>query len=61
MATKYQDNRSVKVTTPFGANALVFARMSSSEQVSQPFHCDIALLSESGDLDPDRILGKPLV
>jgi type VI secretion system secreted protein VgrG len=61
MATRYQDNRSVKVTTPFGPNALVFARMTSLEPVSQPFHCEISLLSESGDLDPDRILGKPLV
>ncbi|MDE2051228.1 MAG: type VI secretion system tip protein VgrG, partial [Gammaproteobacteria bacterium] len=60
MATKYQDNRSVKVTTPFGPNALVFARMSHVEQVSQPFHGEVALFSESGDLDPDRILGKPL-
>jgi type VI secretion system secreted protein VgrG len=60
MATKYQDNRSVKVTTPFGPNALVFARMTHLEQVSQPFHCEISLLSESGDLDPDKILGKPL-
>jgi type VI secretion system secreted protein VgrG len=60
MAIKYQDNRSVKVTSPFGPNALVFARMSHVEQVSQPFHCEVALLSESGDLDPDSILGKPL-
>jgi type VI secretion system secreted protein VgrG len=60
MATMYQDNRSVKVTTPFGPNALVFARMSHVEQVSQPFHCEISLLGESGDLDPDHILGKPL-
>jgi type VI secretion system secreted protein VgrG len=59
--TNYQANRSVKVMTPFGPNALVFARMTSLEQVSQPFHCDISLLSESGDLDPDRILGKPLI
>jgi type VI secretion system secreted protein VgrG len=58
---KYQDNRSVKVTTPFELNELVFARMTSIEQVSQPFHCEISLLSDSGDLDPDRILGKPLV
>ena len=61
MAATYQDNRSVKVTTPFGPNALVFARMSTVEQVSQPFHCEISLLSDSGDLDPDDILGKPLV
>ncbi len=60
MATKYQDNRSVKVTSPFGPNELVFARMGYREQVSQPFQCEVALLSESGDLDPDKILGKPL-
>ena len=61
MATKYQDNRSVKVTSPFGPNALVFARMTGTEHVSQPFQCEISLLSENGDLDADRILGKPLV
>ena len=60
MATKYQDNRSVKVTSPFGPNALIFARMSHVEQLSQPFQCEVTLLSESGDLDPDKILGKPL-
>ncbi len=51
----------MKVTSPFGPNALVFARMTSVERVSQPFHCELSLYSESGDLDPDRILGKPLV
>ncbi|HEX5462137.1 MAG TPA: type VI secretion system tip protein TssI/VgrG [Steroidobacteraceae bacterium] len=60
MASNYQDNRSVKVTNPFGPNELIFARMSYVEQMSQPFHCEVALLSESGDLDPDGILGKPL-
>lgn len=60
MASNYQDNRSVKVTSPFGPNDLVFARLSYVEQLSQPFHCEVALLSESGDLDPDEILGKPL-
>jgi type VI secretion system secreted protein VgrG len=60
MAPQYQDNRSVQVTTPFGPNALVFARMSHVEQLSQPFHCEISLLSDSGELDPDSILGQPL-
>ncbi len=61
MTTKYQDNRSVKVTSPFGPNVLVFASMTSAQHLSRPFQCDISLLSESGDLDPDKILGKPLV
>jgi type VI secretion system secreted protein VgrG len=60
MVAKYQDNRSVKITSPFGPNALLFARMSSVEQLSQPFHCDLALLSRDEALDPDKILGKPL-
>lgn len=51
----------MNVTSPFGPNALVFARMTSVERVSQPFHCDLSLYSESGDLDPDKVLGKPLV
>ncbi|MDB6087522.1 MAG: baseplate hub subunit and tail lysozyme [Gammaproteobacteria bacterium] len=60
MVAKYQDNRSVKITSPFGPNALLFARMSSLEQLSQPFHCELALLSEDEYLDADKILGKPL-
>ena len=60
MTAIYQDNRSVKVTTPFGPNVLVFARMSHVEPLSQPFQSEVALFSESGDLDPDSILGKPL-
>lgn len=61
MTTKYQDNRAVKVTSPFGSNVLVFASMTALEHLNQPFHCEISLLSENGDLDADRILGKPLV
>ena len=61
MASNYQDNRSVQVASPFGPNELVFERMSYVERLSQPFHCEVALLSESGNLDPDEILGKPLI
>jgi len=56
----YQDKRSVKITSPFGANVLLFARLSGTEHVSQPFHYQLELLSENGELDPDKILGKPL-
>jgi len=60
MATNYQDNRSVRVTSPFGKDVLLLARLSAAEQVSQLFHFDLALLSEKGELDADKILGKPL-
>jgi type VI secretion system secreted protein VgrG len=61
MAAKYQDNRSVKISTPFGANVLLFARMSAVERISQPFHAELTLFSEKPDLDADEILGHPLV
>jgi type VI secretion system secreted protein VgrG len=60
MAAKYQDNRSVKISSPFAANELLFARMAAVERISQPFHAELALLSEKPDLDADDILGKPL-
>src|SRR5215472_764664 len=60
MATKYQDYRSVKVTSPFGTDALLLERFTGTEQLSQPFHVDLVLLSEKGELDADKILGKPL-
>jgi type VI secretion system secreted protein VgrG len=60
MATKYQDNRSVKITSPFGANVLLFSHMSAVEAISQPFVLDLAVYSEKGDLEADKVLGKPL-
>ena len=60
MATNYQDQRSVKVTSPLGKDTLLLARLSAVEQISRPFQFDLELVSEKGDLDPDKILGKPL-
>jgi type VI secretion system secreted protein VgrG len=55
-----QTNRVFQVTTPFGADTLVFGRMQAIEQLSQPFELDLTLFSERGDLDADTILGKPV-
>ncbi len=60
MAVNYQDQRSVKITSPFGDNVLLFARMSLQERISEPFHAELTLLSEKSDLDADQILGKAL-
>jgi len=60
MATKYQDNRSVKITSPFGPDVLLFSRMSAVEPVSRPFLYELAVYSEKGDLEADKVLGKPL-
>jgi type VI secretion system secreted protein VgrG len=61
MAANNQDNRSVKISSPFGSGDLLFARMSAVERISQPFHAELTLFSEKPDLDADEILGKPLV
>ena len=61
MAESYQDKRSVKISSPFGANALLFVRMTGHEHVSRPFEHELTLYSESPDLDADKILGKALV
>jgi type VI secretion system secreted protein VgrG len=61
MAENYQDKRSVKISSPFGANELLFVRMSAVEHVSQPFQFELTLYSEKPDLDADKILGKALV
>lgn len=52
------DNRPITLTTPLGADVLLLARLSGSERLGQPFRYQLDLLSEKGDLDADRILGK---
>jgi len=59
MATKYQDNRSVSLTSPFGAD-VVLSQLDAVERLSAPFQFDLVLLSAKGDLNPDNILGKPV-
>ena len=54
------DNRPIKLTTPFGKDVLLFAQMSASERLSQPFHLELSVLSEKGDLDGNKILGHPV-
>jgi type VI secretion system secreted protein VgrG len=54
------DNRPIKLTTPFGKDVLLFAQMSGSERLSQPFHLELSVLSEKGDLDGNKILGHPV-
>ena len=60
MAPSNQDNRSVRITTPFGTDKVLLSRMTGTEQLSRPFRFELALLSSEGQLDPDKILGKPV-
>jgi type VI secretion system secreted protein VgrG len=56
----HQDYRSVSVTTVLGSNELLFQHMSATEGLSQLFQLDLTLLSTRADIDPDKLLGKPL-
>ncbi|MDB6010423.1 MAG: Rhs element Vgr protein [Gammaproteobacteria bacterium] len=60
MAQFSQTHRLFQVTTPFGADTLLFGRMQATERLSQPFEFIVTAFSERGDLDADTILGKPV-
>jgi type VI secretion system secreted protein VgrG len=60
MAEFSQTHRLFQVTTPFGADTLLFGRMQATERLSQPFEFSVTAFSERGDLDADTILGKPV-
>ena len=53
-----QANRSLQITTPFGKDVLLLAKLAGAEHLSQLYSYQLALFSEAGDLDPDKILGK---
>jgi type VI secretion system secreted protein VgrG len=54
------DNRPIKLTTPFGEDVLLLSHLSSAERLGQPYSIELSVLSEKGDLDPDKILGRPV-
>ena len=53
-----QANRSLRITTPFGKDVLLLEKLAGNEYLSQLYSYQLSLLSETGDLDPDKILGK---
>jgi type VI secretion system secreted protein VgrG len=56
-----QATRAIQVSTAFGGDTLLFGRMTATESLSHLFELELTLFSDKGDLDPDQILGKPLV
>ena len=54
-----QDQRGGKLTTPFGENELVLARMSAVEGLSELFEFHIEALSLKSNLDFNSALGQP--
>lgn len=55
-----QKDRAIKVTSPLGGDTLLFSDLSGQEQLSGLFSYELSLLSESGDIDFDKVLGQPL-
>jgi type VI secretion system secreted protein VgrG len=50
--------RVMEISTPLGEDVLLFHRMTAREELSRLSEFQIALLSEQGDIDLDKILGK---
>jgi type VI secretion system secreted protein VgrG len=55
------DNRPNQLTTSLADDALLLSRLSGTERLSQPFHFELDLLSEQGDIDVESMLGRPMV
>ena len=50
--------RVMEISTPLGEDVLLFHRMTAREELSRLSEFQIALLSDKGDIDLDKILGK---
>lgn len=53
-----QDEHAIRLDSPLGADALLVERLEVSEALSRSFHANLTLVSEQGELDPDKILGQ---
>ncbi len=58
--TPKQADRQFAVKTPLGTDELLFYRMTVREELSQPFHYELKLLSENASVKVDDILGQPV-
>jgi type VI secretion system secreted protein VgrG len=56
MATS-QAKRTVQLKTPLGADALLVSHFTAREQISRPFEFDLELISETENVDADKLLG----
>lgn len=61
MTAYSQANRSIRVDTALGPDALLLNGFRGSEAISRPFRFELDLLSETSDLSADEILGTPVV
>jgi len=50
---------SLTMTSPLGADALIATFLSAQEGISQTFFYDVHVISQSGPVDPDKLLNNP--
>ncbi len=50
--------RMMEITTPLGADALLFHTLDAREELGRLYEYRIGVLAETNDLDPKRLLGK---
>ncbi len=55
-----QDNRNIRITSPLGADVLLFHRMSGHDGMSELGEYTLELLSEQSDIAIDDVLGQAL-
>lgn len=53
-----QSHRLIAITTPLSDDELVFYKAELSEELGQPFHFDVELLSENDHISLDDLLGQ---
>src|ERR1035437_11044959 len=58
MRNATQGHRAMEIVTPLGHDVLLFRGMSSREELSRLSEFEIDVLSEKGDIDANKLLGK---
>ncbi len=55
-----QTDKFLQLTTPLGENILYLLEFSGIEEISNPFHLTLHMLSAKTDISADQIIGKPV-
>jgi type VI secretion system secreted protein VgrG len=58
LTTLTQEERILGIETPLGPNALILRSFTGTESVSRPFHFELDLVSENGNLSHSEIIGR---
>lgn len=58
MASFVQENRLIQIETPLGADVLILQQMKGREEISQPFHFQLKMLSHKQDIAFKDIITK---